>query len=107
MPDPQMDAARREINALSYITTKLDGLPVAGVLRVLSWARSSNAGSAEGNVELNAMRAVATRLADSAPVERGRILRWLEEHYLADDAEPGTIVEQIADPAAGADGPAA
>jgi hypothetical protein len=85
----QPDGARRELNALTYITGKLDSLPTGAVVRVLAWARSAGAGTAAGNDELKAMQAVSGRLNDvTDAAERQRILRWLDEHYLADDAEP-------------------
>jgi len=80
---------KQELNALNYITGKLEGLSVSSVLRVLSWARAASAGTEAGAQELNAMRSIAARLADVGDASsRTRILHWLDEHYLADDAEP-------------------
>lgn len=83
------ETVKQELNALTYITGKLDGLPVSSVLRVLSWARAASAGTEQGAQELSAMRSIAARLADVADVgSRKRILAWLDEHYLADDDDP-------------------
>ena len=85
--------ARRKLEALSFITTRLDGLSTDSVLRVLAWMRStSSMAEVVANLELEAMSAVTKRLRQLRDAdERRSVLRWLDDHYLADDADPQTL----------------